>query len=145
MLDPKHRRAFIACDDHNAGVRALEHLTEEKRDADRPIKGLNFFKRTEQQLLRALQRPEFNIHGVRRADLIALLPQLSPAALPRQSRRLRRLGAIKRVAGTYRYYLTRLGHAAIAPRLLDRRAADRSGPGGRDVVNSLPFWSKVKW
>jgi hypothetical protein len=103
-----------AIEDHSAGVRALDRLTEEKRDADRPIKGLNFFKRTEQQLLRALQRPQFNIHGVRRADLIGLLPDLSPAALSRQLRRLRSLGVIKRVAGTYRYYLTRLGRAAIA-------------------------------
>jgi DNA-binding HxlR family transcriptional regulator len=65
-------------------------------------------------LLRALQRPEFNLRGLRRADLIALLPELSPAALSRELRRLRLLGLIKRVAGTYRYYLTRLGRAAIA-------------------------------
>ena len=75
---------------------------------------MNFFRRSEQALLRALQRPEFNIRGVRRADLIALLPQLSPAALSRELRRLRLHGLIKRVAGTYRYYLTRLGRAAIA-------------------------------
>jgi hypothetical protein len=30
---------------------------------------------------------------------------------------LRLLGLIKRVAGTYRYYLTRLGRAAIARRM----------------------------
>ena len=89
-----------AIDDHTAGIRALDRSTEEQREADRPIKGLNFFKRTEQQLLRALQRPEFNIHGVRRADLIDLLPDLSPAVLSRQLRRLRYLGVIKRVAGT---------------------------------------------
>jgi hypothetical protein len=103
-----------ALDDHSAGLRALDRLTEEQRDGDRPIKGLNFFKRTEQLLLRALQRPEFNIHGVRRADLLGLLPQFSPHALSRQLRRLLSIGVIKRVAGTYRYYLTRLGRAAIA-------------------------------
>ena len=32
----------------------------------------------------------------------------------RQIRRLRRLGLIKRVARTYRYYLTRAGRAVIA-------------------------------
>jgi hypothetical protein len=103
-----------ALEDHSAGLRALNRLTEEHREGDRPIKGLNFFKRTEQQLLRALQRPEFNIHGVRRADLIGLLPAFSPAALSRQLRRLLSIGVIKRVTGTYRYYLTRLGRAAIA-------------------------------
>lgn len=103
-----------ALDDHSAGLRALDRLTEEQRQGDRPIKGLNFFKRSEQQLLRALQRAEFNIHGVRRADLIGLLPAFSPSALSRQLRRLLSIGVIKRVAGTYRYYLTRLGRAAIA-------------------------------
>ena len=42
------------------------------------------------------------------------LPHLSPASLTRQIRRLRVLGLLKRVAGTYRYYLTRLGRQAIA-------------------------------
>jgi hypothetical protein len=103
-----------ALDDHSAGLRALDRLTEQNREGERPIKGLNFFQRTEQLLLRALQRPEFNIHGLRRADLIPYLPALNPAALSRQLKRLRLLGLIKRVAGTYRYYLTRLGRAAIA-------------------------------
>lgn len=101
-------------DDPSAGIRALDRLSEDRRDDDRPVKGLNFFKRSEQALLRALQRPEFNIRGVRRADLAALLPELNPATLSRQLRRLRLLGLIKRVARTYRYYLTRLGRAAVA-------------------------------
>jgi hypothetical protein len=42
-----------AIDDHSAGIRALDRLTEEQREADRPIKGLNFFKPSEQQLLRS--------------------------------------------------------------------------------------------
>jgi DNA-binding HxlR family transcriptional regulator len=65
-------------------------------------------------LLRALQRPAFNIAGIRRADLKPLLTELSPAALSRQLSRLRHVGLIKRIGGTYRYYLTRIGRAAIA-------------------------------
>lgn len=104
-----------ALDDHSSGTRALERLTQDRRDeADRPVKGVNFFKSTEQDLLRALQRPEYNIHGVRRSDLASYVPGLSPSALSRQLKRLRVLGMIKRVGGTYRYYLTRLGRAAIA-------------------------------
>src|SRR5262249_1644728 len=49
-----------------------------------------------------------------RADLLPLLGQSSPATLSRQLARLRHLGVIKRVLGTYRYYLTRAGRAAIA-------------------------------
>ncbi|MBL8529159.1 MAG: hypothetical protein JNL68_15850, partial [Burkholderiales bacterium] len=74
---------------------------------------LNFFERSEQALLRALQRPEFNIHGLRRADVKPFVP-LSDSALSRQLHRLRTLGLIKRVRRYYRYYLTRLGRAAIA-------------------------------
>lgn len=103
-----------ALDDHSAGARALQRLSEERRDGERPIKGLNFFAQTEQRLLRAIQRPEFNIRGMRRADLKAFVPNLHPSALSRQLKRLRLLGLIKRVAGTYHYYLTRLGRAAIA-------------------------------
>ena len=103
-----------ALDDHSAGTRALDRLTEARHDGERPIKGLNFFSRSEQALLRALMRPEFNIRGVRRCDLKACVPNMNPAALSRQLKRLRLLGLIKRVAGTYHYYLTRLGRAAIA-------------------------------
>ena len=78
------------------------------------LKGINFFNPLENTLLRALQNPRVNIAGVRRADLSPLLDDLSPDRLSRQLRRLRDIGVIKRVARSYRYYLTRLGRAAIA-------------------------------
>ena len=77
-----------ALEDTSSGERDLARLTEPQHDGDRTIKGLNFFARTEQTLLRALQRPEFNIHGLRRADLKALrrpvqrLAPVAPAASP---------------------------------------------------------------
>jgi len=103
-----------ALTDTSSGERDLRRLTEPQREGERTIKGLNFFERTEQRLLRALQRPEFNIHGVRRADLKPWLPELSPSRLSRQLHRLHTLGLLKRVTRSYRYYLTRLGRAAIA-------------------------------
>ena len=101
-------------DDFSAGIRALDRLTQPRPVKGRNLKGLNFFSRAEQTLLAALQRPGFNIAGLRRADLLPLLGQSSPATLSRQLVRLRHLGVIKRVLGTYRYYLTRAGRAAIA-------------------------------
>ena len=80
---------------------------------DPSVKGLNFFSPPDHQLLRTLQRGEFNIHGWRRADLLRRL-DMTPSAMSRQLRRLRLLGLIKKVSHTYRYYLTRLGRAAIA-------------------------------
>jgi hypothetical protein len=103
-----------AIEDTSSGQRELTRLSEPQRKADRTIKGLNFFERGEQQLLRALQRPEFNIHGMRRADLTPFVPEFSPPRLSRQLHRLRSLGLIKRITRSYRYYLTRLGRCAIA-------------------------------
>src|SRR6202790_3798504 len=101
-------------DDFSAGVRALDRLTKPRTVDDRTIKGINFFDPTDNALPHALQDPRINIAGVRRGDLIPLLAQLSPDRLSRQLRRLRDIGVIKRVAGTYRYYLTRIGRAATA-------------------------------
>jgi hypothetical protein len=94
--------------------RILDRLTQPRPIKGKTVKGLNFFSHAEQILLSALHRPGFNIAGIRRADILALVGQFSPASLSRQLARLRQLGVIKRVAGTYRYYLTRAGRAAIA-------------------------------
>jgi hypothetical protein len=103
-----------ALDDFSAGVRALDRLTKPRKVDDKTVKGINFFDPVDHALLHALQDPRVNIAGIRRADLLALLDELSPARLSRQLRRLRDIGVIKRVAGTYRYYLTRMGRAATA-------------------------------
>ena len=108
--------AFLdSLDDTSAGERDLQRLSQPKVtvDGEHSVKGLNFFDQSEQTLLKALQHGEFNIHGCRRADL-ARHVLITPSALSRQLTRLRVLGLIKKVAHTYRYYLTRLGRSAIA-------------------------------
>jgi hypothetical protein len=42
------------------------------------------------------------------------LTELSPAALSRHITRMRHLGLVRRIGGTYRHYLTQVGRAAIA-------------------------------
>jgi len=103
-----------AIDDFSAGVRALDRLTKPRLVDDKTVKGINFFDPTDNALLHALQNPRTNIAGIRRADLLSLLGQLSPHKISRQLRRLRDIGVIKRATGTYRYYLTRAGRAATA-------------------------------
>ena len=78
------------------------------------MKGLNFFAPDEQALLHSIQDPKGNIAGFRRGDLMAELASFSLTRLSRQLRRLLDLGVVKRVAGTYRYYLTKAGRAATA-------------------------------
>src|ERR1700731_3906625 len=91
-------------DDFAAGIRALDRLTQPRSVKGCNVNGRNFFSRDERTLLAALQRPGFNIAGLRRADLLLRVAQCSPATLTRQRARLRHLGVIKRVTGTYRYF-----------------------------------------
>jgi hypothetical protein len=103
-----------ALDDFSAGVRALDRLTKPRKVEEKTVKGLNFFEPGDSALLHALQNPRVNIAGIRRADLLPELEMFSPNRLSRQLRRLLDLGVIKRVTGTYRYYLTKAGRAATA-------------------------------
>src|ERR1700674_5573536 len=94
--------AFLSSlDDPSAGERDLQRLSQSRVGSDeRKVKGLNFFNGCEQALLRALQRGEFNVHGLRRADL-ARHVDMSASVLSRQLSRLRTLGLIKKVAHTF--------------------------------------------
>jgi DNA-binding MarR family transcriptional regulator len=103
-----------ALDDFSAGVRALDRLTKPRQVDDKTVKGINFFAPEDSALLHALQNPRVTIAGVRRGDLLAELGMFSRSRLSRQLRRLLDLGVVKRVRGTYRYYLTKAGCAATA-------------------------------
>src|SRR5450631_2473842 len=103
-----------ALDDFSAGNRSLDKLTAPKEVDGHHVKGFNFFDKTEHSLLCSLQRPQFNISGIRRADLKPYLPHLSAASITRYLRRLLDRDLIKKAANTYRYYLTRAGRLAIA-------------------------------
>ena len=103
-----------ALDDFSAGVRALDRLIKPRVVGDKTVKGINFFEAGDSALLHALQDPRVNIAGIRRGDLLPKLDMLSPSRLSRRLRRFLDLGVIKRVKGTYRYYLTKAGRAATA-------------------------------
>jgi hypothetical protein len=102
-------------DDTSAGQRDLQRLSQPRVSTgpEQTVKGRNFFDPNEQRLLKVLQHGEFNIHGLRRADSVALVPITAPA-LSCQLARLKSIGLIKKVAHTYRYYLAYLGRSAIA-------------------------------
>ena len=103
-----------ALDDFSAGMRALGRLTKPREVDGKTVQGINFFVPVDNALLHALQNPKVNIAGIRRSELVPDLGMLSPSRLSRQLRRLLDLGVIKRVTGTYRYYLTKAGRAATA-------------------------------
>jgi hypothetical protein len=103
-----------ALDDFSAGVRALGRVTRPREVDGKTVKGINFFEPGDSALLHALQNPRVNIAGIRRAELLPNLEMFSPDRLSRQLRRLFDIGVIKRITGTYRYYLTKAGRAATA-------------------------------
>jgi len=103
-----------ALDDFSGGVRTLDRLTKPREVDGKTVRGVNFFAPGDKALLHALQDPKVNIAGIRRGELLPVVELFSPSGLSRQLRRLLDLGVIKRIAGTYRYCLTKLGRAAIA-------------------------------
>jgi len=116
MLGCNHRYLahLEALADFSGGVRALDRLTKPRRVEGKRVKGVNFFAPEDKALLHALQDPRVNLVGIRRGELLPVLEMFSPSALSRQLRRLLDLRVVKRARGTYRYYLTKAGRAAIA-------------------------------
>ncbi|MDE3100578.1 MAG: hypothetical protein KGJ88_14005 [Verrucomicrobiota bacterium] len=93
---------------------ALGEVTASRRDKkDRSVRGVNFFRADDLQFLRALQRGEHQIQGVRNRTLQPHLPDWKPARISRTLRRFRVLKLIKPVAGTRKYYPTARGESLI--------------------------------
>lgn len=90
-----------------------------------------------------MQNPRVNIAGIRRADLLPHLQMFSPTRLSRQLRRLLDIGVIKRVAGTYRYYLTKAGRAANRRRGTTDRGNYHSGYDLRGFLHAKSVKSQA--
>jgi len=92
----------------------LHQVSRTVRDQqDRTWRGFNLFLKEDQRVLLAIIRGEFAIHGVSNQSLRALLTDKSSAQINRVLRRLRKHGLIKKVAHSYRYYLSSLGRRLI--------------------------------
>ena len=92
----------------------LDHISAPVRDSlDRSWRGFNLFLKEDYTVLHTILRGEFTINGLSNKRLRALLPNKSSGQIARILRRLRLHHLIKRVAHTYRYYLTALGRRLI--------------------------------
>jgi predicted transcriptional regulator len=90
----------------------LDKVTQDVEVANRNYKGFNFFSHEDLDLLLVLSKGEYNINGLRNQFIRQHL-SWSPGKLSRILKRLRVHGLIKKVGGTYKYYLTKLGKKAI--------------------------------
>jgi hypothetical protein len=99
-------------------ARESQHLNKLSRtvvDNERSYCGFNLFDEEDQTLFETIARGEFNIRGVSKTNICGQhLSGKSGAQTSRLLKRLRLHGLIKKVRGTYRYYLTKLGRHATA-------------------------------
>lgn len=106
--------AFLsALDDPAASVELVGRLSNKVEDAGRSYPGLNFFCEQDLSLLELLVRGEYTIQGLRNASLRQHLPGKSSGQVSRMLKRLWMHGLIKKVGGTYKYYITELGRTVV--------------------------------
>jgi hypothetical protein len=96
-------------DDPSSGTKALAKISASVEENGRTYKGFNLFASQDQRLFETIVRGEFNISGMRNADLRSRLKGRSSGQVSHILRRLRLHGLIKRIGRTYKYYLTDLG------------------------------------
>lgn len=101
-----------AMDDPSSGNRHLRKISEPVRQNKRSHRGFNLFNDEDLNLVIAILQGEFNISGVRNRDLQRLLGKTS-SQISRILKRLSLHGLIKKVAHTYKYYLTKLGKCVL--------------------------------
>jgi len=95
------------------GIEALNRISEPVRENGRPYQGFNLFFGTDQLLFEVIARGEFTISGFRNRDLRAHIPGTTTAQISRSLKRLRVHDIIKKVAGTFKYYLTDFGRSIV--------------------------------
>jgi hypothetical protein len=121
LLKAANRRylEFISTfDDPSQGIKNLDQVTQTVNLDDRSYKGFNFFSTDDQKLFMVLSRGEFNIYGFQHKSIARFFPNKSSGVITRVLKRLLTHGLIKRIKGTYKYYLTKLGKSVITTGLV---------------------------
>lgn len=95
------------------GQRKLEKIAQTTQVNKRSYKGFNFFDKSDAHLMLSIAKGDFIIRGFQNKDLKKSLPDKNSAQVSRFIARLKVKGLLKKVAGTYRYYLTKLGQRII--------------------------------
>lgn len=99
--------------DPSAGVKKLEKVTATVMENHRPYKGFNFFDSNDQKVFLSIASGEFTISGFQNKHLREKIHDKNTSQISRILKRLRTHGLIKKVANTYKYYLTRFGSQVI--------------------------------
>lgn len=100
-------------DDPTDGIKKLDKVTTDKKINNKTVKGLNFFNKQDEKILLAIADGKFTINGLRNKNLKQEFPDLKPWKISNILKRLKNLGLIKKVANSYKYYVTELGKNTI--------------------------------
>ena len=102
-----------ALEDPSDGIKKMRKIAQPVREAGRNYRGFNLLAPDDQQLFQAIARGEHHISGFTNRSLRTALTHHTPSQVSRLLKRLRTHGLIKKIDRTYKYYLTKLGQAAI--------------------------------
>lgn len=112
LMEAANRRylEFVsAIEEPTVGIKNLEKISEPASDGQRTYRGFNLFHSHDLKLFEGMVRGEFNIRGFQNRSFRIIMPDKSGFQISRMFKRLRMHGLIKKVRGTYKYYLTHLG------------------------------------
>jgi hypothetical protein len=116
LLQAANRRylEFLSTiEDPRNGRDKLDRLSRPVTQEGRSYPGFNLFDADDEALFQAILRGEFNISGLQNKSLRRFLPHLSSGQTSRLLKRLRLHGLIKKVARSYKYYVTSFGKDAL--------------------------------
>jgi predicted transcriptional regulator len=99
--------------DPSVGIKKLEKVSKTVVQNNRPFKGFNFFSKDDMNILQAIVSGAFTISGFQNKNLRYQLKNYSSSQISRILKRLHTHGLIKKIAKTYKYYLTRFGSQVI--------------------------------
>lgn len=100
-------------DDNTTGMNRLNKISKIVVEDEHTYKGFNLFDENDQHLFETIARGEFNISGFQNKSLRRKIPDISGNQMSRILKRLRIHGLIRKIARTYKYYLTSLGRHVI--------------------------------
>jgi hypothetical protein len=113
---------MAAVDDPTNAIRDLDKLSRPVRKKDRSFRGFNLFSGTDLEVFRAIIDGGANVSGFRNRDLQQRL-SMNGRQVSAVLRRLREHGLVKKIGGTFKYYLTAFGRRATATGLKLREMA----------------------
>ena len=102
-----------AVDDPTPQIKKVHKISRAVKKAGRSYRGFNLLHGDDEAVFRAVARGEAQGFGVRNCTLRVLLGKTS-GQVSRILKRLGNHGLIKKVANTYKYYLTSLGREVVA-------------------------------